>query len=311
VGRALTTVAEVEDRPLDDVLIDVMAPTNAILRVSVDLDKQQLGAPIRVASAMLETLTRATEVSARAAVRERGTPIQWQEAAVRDYLDRVVLERIEDGSFVMKAILPEHIESGEEAMRSSTAGLTARLVTDLRRLENFLAAPTFRGLPAIVQFEGWPFGVEVVQGLAHLDQAAVQAASINVLSADRGPKSHGETVRFDAEALALAREISVELTEQPTSEVAALQVQPPMPVEISIITIEGTVVTLARPSITVEAVVDGAQRRVRIAMLPQAWYELAIEAHRTQTPVRVTGQLTLRRTSAALRDLTGFALVAQ
>jgi hypothetical protein len=304
--RAVLATASFEDRPVDDLLTDLTTPSAAIVRLGAEFpERPELGVPVEVASAMIDTLISAARNAA--AETAANVDVPWRGTVVDQYVESVRLEHTEPGSFVMKAVLPNDLGLANAQLWGLQA-VPDRMVQDLQLLRRLLEHDAPRSKDeTLIELSAWPFGSDVVGALGRLGDDRVDAATFRVRLPSDGPRKPESTVRFDGWALAQARAISHALSDwtETAEGVAALRSPPTREQEIEEheVVVDGLVVQLARPAITISAVIDNAPRRVRVVDLPEDSYLEALEAHRLGRPILVQGTLRVRPRSATLRHV--------
>lgn len=313
--RAVAEIAGFEGRAVQDLIVDVTAPSSAVFRVGVEVEPDPAGGiPVNVAEALMTTLLRATSAAAEEAARASDAPAAWQANAVRGYLGRVRFEHTEQGSYVMKALLPDRLTDADGS--AATPSVPRVLMNDLQRLAT-VPAPAEDEPNAFREIWEWPFGLDVIHALAQLYRPSIDATVIEIeLPRQAAKRPPAWQFRFERDALARFEDLGEALPERfavALHEVRRLAPPRARPEEevFANVVLEGDVVRLARPELTLETLIDGERRRVRILRVPPELYALAYEAHGRQTPVRVVGTLVLRGGQASLRDVARIDLVGE
>jgi hypothetical protein len=312
--RAVAEIAEVEGRAAQDVIVDVTAPSSAVFRVGVEVEPDPAGGiPVNVADALMKTLLRATAAAAEEAARASGSPAAWQANAVRAYLDRVRFEHTEQGSYVMKALLPDRLMEGDGPL--TTPSVPRLLMNDLQRLAT-VRIPSDDEPDAFREIWEWPFGLDVIDALAQLYKPSIDATVIEIeLSQQDAKRPPAWEFRFERDALARLEHLREALPQRVAVALHEVRrLAPPRERHDEVaekVVLEGEVVRLARPEISLETDIDGERRRVRVPRVPPELYVLAHEAHGRQTPVRVVGTLVLRGGQAFMRDVARIDLLGE
>lgn len=303
--RALELVAGAEERPIEALLVDVASPAAAVLQFVVEVeDLKNVGIPVRIAAAMLDVIASASQAAAAEAAEEMTKPPDWQEHAARRYLDRVRLEYSRPGSYVMNAVLPELLIEVDAWAEPGPLSVPTRLRADLSTLEEVLhhevGAPEFP-----VDLAAWSFGREVVRALAPLDQHTIIGGSIELALSEDRPQHESTVFRLDRVALSRARELALELEESAVAAMVERRARP-APTRIDDAVVQGSVIRLERPDVTLEVTLDGKRRRVLLPGLSEHLYNQALEAHRTRKGVHARGVLTVWQNRATLREVKEF-----
>jgi hypothetical protein len=313
--RAFAEVAEFEGRAVEDLIVDVVAPSSAVLRVGVEVEPDPDGGiPLNLASALMDTLRRATSAAAERAALASAGPDPWQANAVRRYLERVRFEHTEPGSYVMKALLPDRLADDERA--AATPRVPTILVEDLQRLENVAVAGDGEAGDGRQMWD-WPFGLDVIHALARLYEPSVLATFIELELPHRGERVRpAQQFRFDRDALAQFENLGEALPERLAVAREARRLRRPIMgaeevVVFANVVLEGDVVRLARPEITIETLIDGERKRMRVPRVVTELDALAHEAQGRHSRVRVVGTLVLRGAQASLRDVVGIDLLSE
>jgi hypothetical protein len=310
--RSLLALAEFEDRAIDDLVVEIVSPPSAILRLSVEGPvTSEVGVPLELAEAMVVTLAITARASAAAAIEGTDLSAAARKQVVEEYARAVRFGQTEPGSYVMKAVLPARLQLPVDQL-GWQVNVPLQLCANLRRLA--ASVQPSRVESDELQISDWRFGRAVGGALGNLDIYDLDAARVSLsLPKGEGTKREAEAFRFERGALASLAEIShVRKSDGLVGDVMEIGSPEPSPALETIpnYDLEGYVTRLARPGISVRGPVQGRVRTVRIAQVPPRSYETAYRAHGSILSVVVSGTLLIRPTGyATMSEVTRIRIV--
>jgi hypothetical protein len=302
LDRSLAAIAETEDRPVGDLLVEIAHRQALIVRLGVEVEAHPDGGiPIRLASAMLAALVDTASAAAAQLWSTRRTDAPWANRIGDGYLERVRLEHTEPGSFVMKGVLPEDHRNPPLV---TSAALTKVLDTTLRSLNTQYAGDHLFPPPT-------PSDVLSASLLASLSRLRRQEAiPVWWALARLGPRRERQLLsRFEQPALdhiaaTWPEEAGQVPYEDELGEAAmAESLPPPLAREVEDVTLTGNVVQLSRPAVVLRVEFENRPARVRIASLTPEQYDQALRAHEHESPIQVRGALVVRGKSLRMRTV--------
>ncbi len=313
MAEVLRTLEAVEDRSQLEVLRDIEAATADIVRIAAGGENTaEFSIPIEAGVRMVENARDLVLAAACAAVQPRQIFATRKPTLAVEYLRKVRLGQTERGSFVLNIESPVPVAlQGQQRMDLGLGGdepferrVTQMLMRALAAVRNAAAESSARGTLD-------PFTAAVERGVsANLCDAIVglheggagRTLSVRMHWASaRTPDpafAQPSYVAFTRDVIPVLQEVSRQFKESGLREEFELQ---------------GVPVTLhsesaqAGGTVLVDAVVNGAVRRVRIT-LPSGEYELAIAAHKDEKTVSCSGELVREGRAFVLRNPRGFTI---
>lgn len=311
--NAVTRIAESEDRAVHAVESDATAGYADRLVVRVESDSANVRRPSEVPFLFGVTLLQTIRELLAAAATRAGDGIARRPEETRRWRDALLsaltLEPTEEGSYVVPVLIQPSI------------AVPTRLAT-LSRLEAFGHRTSqrlqwiFREIESATETDVSRHVLtarpEVLEPMIRLLEAMPEGAvSFDVAFSPRWERqpppspavslAKADLPKLDA---AMRTLIARGVAERAPARLPELE-EPPKRREIEHFVLRGPVIALRRPVVTVEGIVDGETRRVRVTVDDDETYRRIAEAHADRRAVRVVGRLILRpRTAAAMEALS-------
>jgi hypothetical protein len=215
-----------------------------------------------------------------------------RENQVNRYLRSVQLGQTERGSYTLVIALPGSHDDDESGTR-----VAHELDVRIRRIATKLSEFGERERPA-----DWDdFDKAYCRALAPLgDSQVLVGLTVSLQEAEE----HSSPTWFGIAELRHARDAALELDDRPTVSEAGVLVPPLEAVEIihENLTLVGDVTRLSRPEVSIRGEILGRIRTLRARLVPDA-YQVAIQAHAAERPVRVIGDVVERHGSFRFLDV--------
>lgn len=314
VGEALEMLELAENRPLGDILRDVITATYDVVQVKVDNPRYQDGSlKLDDGVTLFENARKMLASAARSAYEPRPQFVAGMPREVNDYLEKVRVGQTERGSYIVNILSPT-VSSIEQDQLFSTEpyrqedSFELRVVRTLSRALEATHRAAVESVRAPLQktFEGVvPVGVSanLCEAIAKIGQSGgntgMEVRLRGALSRPIDDEVH-RAVYFSAVDIPLIEEAGKLLRSTHSREER----------------IEGYVVRLSRErglgeegTIAVQSIVEDKLRRITVELRPAA-YQRAVRAHEEDQRVALYGKLERKGRSFYLRDLRRLEVLA-
>jgi len=293
IADLLGTLQAVEGRSESQVLSDLLSSQHDVIRLRSVHERGSNGAvPLKFGSILIQRTTDLLLAAACAAVEKRAVFPTRKPTAALDFLDRLLLEQTERGSYVLKILSPvepllQQMLPFEEPDAEQPFARRASMVLMQALHATRTAAAKAMGSGLMQPFE------EAVQ----MGVSANLCEAVAALQQESGTNSVEVRMTWSP-TRPLPRPIPDRVTLSPdlapVLQEAGRMLREKSPVDDFLLT--GYVVQLRREeqqkegTATISGLVDGNVRKVAVELDPET-YQAAVDAHQQQLPVSCEGEL--------------------